>query len=90
MTAQGNCAVIGGVVYRGAALPGLDGAYLFGDHCSGRVWALTPRAGGGWRMRQLLQLPPGLRLMSFAAAGEAVYLLVADDADGTILQLAPA
>ena len=88
--AQGNCAVIGGVVYRGAALPGLDGAYLFGDHCSGRVWALTPRAGGGWRMRQLLQLPPGLRLTSFAAAGEAVYLLVADDADGTILQLAPA
>ncbi len=88
--AQGNCAVIGGVVYRGAALPGLDGAYLFGDHCSGRVWALTPRAGGGWRMRQLLQLPPGLRLLAFAAAGEAVYLLVADGADGTVLQLAPA
>ena len=84
------CAVIGGVVYRGAALPGLDGAYLFGDHCSGHVWALTPRAGGGWRMRQLLQLPPGLRLLSFAAAGEAVYLLVADGADGAILQLAPA
>ncbi len=88
--AQGNCAVIGGVVYRGAALPGLDGAYLFGDHCSGRVWTLTPRAGGGWRMRQLLQLPSGLRLLAFAAAGEAVYLLVADGADGTVLQLAPA
>ena len=87
---QGNCAVIGGVVYRGAALPGLDGAYLFGDHCSGRVWALTPRAGGGWRQRQLLQLPPGPNLLAFATAGEAVYLLVGDGADGTILQLAPA
>ena len=70
--AQGNCAVIGGV-YRGAALPGLDGAYFFGDHCSDRVWALTPRAGDGWRMRQLLQLPPGPRLLAFATAGEEVY-----------------
>ena len=86
----GSCAVIGGVVYRGAALPGLDGAYLFGDHCSGRVWTLTPRAGGGWRMRQVLQLPPGLRLLAFAAADEEVYLLVQDGIYGAVLQLAPA
>ncbi|MDE2903368.1 MAG: PQQ-dependent sugar dehydrogenase [Chloroflexota bacterium] len=36
-----GCAVIGGVVYRGAAIPHLDGAYLFGDLCSGRIWALV-------------------------------------------------
>lgn len=36
-----GCAIIGGVVYRGAALPQLDGAYLFGDLCSGRIWALV-------------------------------------------------
>ena len=32
-----GCAVIGGVVYRGSAIPNLDGAYLFGDLCSGRI-----------------------------------------------------
>ena len=85
---QGNCAVIGGGVYRGAALPGLDGAYLFGDYCSGRVWALTPRADGGWRKRQLLQLPPGPRLMAFAFVGAKVYLLVGDGVNGAVLQLA--
>ncbi len=36
---QGRC-VIGGVVYHGAQLPDLDGAYLFGDFISGNIWAL--------------------------------------------------
>jgi glucose/arabinose dehydrogenase len=36
----GRCAVIGGYVYRGSAIPSLYGAYLFGDFCSGDIWAL--------------------------------------------------
>ena len=36
---QGN-SVTGGVVYRGARLPELVGAYLFGDYVSGNLWAL--------------------------------------------------
>lgn len=34
-----RCAVIGGLVYRGKAVPALRGHYLFGDFCSGEVWA---------------------------------------------------
>jgi uncharacterized repeat protein (TIGR03806 family) len=34
-------AVIGGHVYRGAAVPALAGAYVYGDHAAGTVWALT-------------------------------------------------
>lgn len=29
----------GGVVYRGDHLPGLVGAYVYGDHSTGRIWA---------------------------------------------------
>ncbi len=35
-----GCSVIGGVVYRGQALPALRGAYLFSDYCSGTLWAI--------------------------------------------------
>lgn len=39
--AQGanGCSVTGGYVYRGCALPGLRGAYFFGDFCSSRTWS---------------------------------------------------
>ncbi len=36
-----GCAVIGGYVYRGSAIPALRGDYLFADYCSGRVWFKT-------------------------------------------------
>ena len=38
-TADG-CAVVGGFVYRGSRLPELYGAYVYGDYCSGKLWAL--------------------------------------------------
>jgi glucose/arabinose dehydrogenase len=36
-----GCAIIGGYVYRGAAIPELQGQYLFSDFCSGFVRALN-------------------------------------------------
>ena len=39
------CSIVGGVVYRGRQLPGLEGAYLYGDLCSQRVHALLLRDG---------------------------------------------
>jgi hypothetical protein len=44
---QGTCAVTGGYVHRPAPLaettplPELVGWYIFGDYCSGQVWALN-------------------------------------------------
>ena len=42
---DGNCAVVGGHVYRGSAQPALDGVYVFGDYCSGRVYTLQVDEG---------------------------------------------
>ncbi len=36
-----GCAVIGGFAYRGRAMPELVGWYVYGDFCSGRVWAVN-------------------------------------------------
>lgn len=37
---EGN-AIIGGFVYHGTALPSLQGAYIFGDLGTGKIWSLT-------------------------------------------------
>ncbi len=50
------CAVIGGYVYRGCAIPHLAGAYFFGDTCSGQVWSF--RYGGS--VTQLIDRTSGL------------------------------
>jgi uncharacterized repeat protein (TIGR03806 family) len=38
---QEAASVIGGYVYRGSRLPALYGKYVFGDHMTGNIWALS-------------------------------------------------
>ena len=37
---DGRCCIIGGHVYRGSALPELQGCYFFSDYCSSQIWTL--------------------------------------------------
>ncbi|HEX7974165.1 MAG TPA: PQQ-dependent sugar dehydrogenase [Anaerolineales bacterium] len=50
-----GCAVTGGVVYRGQALPAWEGVYLFGDYCSGNIWGLRYNSQGKWEQSLLFQ-----------------------------------
>ena len=49
---HGDCAIIGGYVYRGSSIPGLVGQYLYTDNCNGRIRALT-RSGATATTRDL-------------------------------------
>jgi glucose/arabinose dehydrogenase len=49
----GDCAVVGGYVYRGAAFEAMQGAYLYADECSGRMWSLSRDANGAWSTADL-------------------------------------
>ncbi len=42
---DGSCAVVGGYVYRGSAIPDLVGTYLFGDWCTPEVQGLRVADG---------------------------------------------
>ena len=42
---NGACAMIGGHVYRGSAIPALRGMYFDGDYCSGSIYTLRYRNG---------------------------------------------
>jgi len=41
---EGRCSISGGVRYRGESIPDLAGWYVFGDFCTGEIWALDPNA----------------------------------------------
>ena len=85
--AAGGEAIIGGFVYRGSAIAGLVGDYVFGDLSSGHVWAGVEGSGGNWS--QTLVLTHSLTVSSFGrdAAGE-LYLL--DYGNGAVLRLVAA
>lgn len=52
---EGKC-VIGGYVYRGSALPKLDGRYLLSDCTNGKIWAAADERGHG-PLEQLFDAP---------------------------------
>ena len=43
---NGRCSIIGGHVYRGTASPAYDGAYFFGDFCTGHIGYLGVNGAG--------------------------------------------
>lgn len=77
--AEGGCSITGGYVYRGTQYPALDGVYLFGDYCSGFIWALHANEDGAWRRDRVLQ--SGLAISSFGE-DEAGELYVTDLSGG--------
>ena len=66
-----GCSITGGVVYRGDALPELDGAYVFGDFCSGRLWAMDASGAGA----AVPVADTGASITSFAQIGEELWVL---------------
>ncbi len=78
-------AVTGGYVYRGTAMPGLYGRYLFADFVSGRVWVLVADDQGGYDKLQLLQVD--FNPVSFAQDQQGELYLV--DYNGGLYQLVP-
>ncbi len=79
-----ECSVTGGHVYRGSAFPPLQGIYLFGDYCSGRIWGLR-RNGTAWDNMGLLTTP-ALNISTFGEDEEGnVY--VANHTGGEIRKI---
>ena len=71
------CSVIGGYVYRGDRIPSLYGAYVFGDYCSGQIWAL--RYDGQKVTEFLLLADTGLRIASFGEARDGELFVLSQN-----------
>jgi glucose/arabinose dehydrogenase len=75
-----GCSITGGYVYRGAAMPELQGWYVYGDYRSGRVWALDTAPN----REPVLLAEPGHSLSSFGLLPDGE--IVALSFDGTVYQ----
>jgi glucose/arabinose dehydrogenase len=83
---DGNCAVTGGVVYRGLNYCTMQRVYFYGDYCSGRVWGLR-HGGSQWQTTLLDDTPFNISTFGEDEVGN-VY--VADYSGGKIYQITTA
>ncbi len=81
-----GCSVTGGFVYRGTAIADLYGAYVFGDYCTSRLWAVQ-LSTGEVEFRDLGVEVPGGSLASFGedAHGELYTLSL----NGPVARIVP-
>ncbi len=61
--------VTGGYRYRGYEMPRFRGAYIFGDYCTGEIWAAT-ESGGLWARGEALDTEWRISTFAEGAAGE--------------------
>ena len=82
-----GCSITGGFVYRGEAIPDLQGTYFYGDYCSGWVRSFVYRNGSATDAMSWPALDTKQQITSFGedARGELYVVL----AGGTIYRIAP-
>jgi glucose/arabinose dehydrogenase len=82
-----GCSITGGYVYRGAAVPALQGLYFYGDYCQGWVRSFRYASGSVTEVTDWPTLRPGGAVLSFGedASGE-LYVL---SASGGVFKVIP-
>lgn len=80
-----GCSITGGFVYRGQAIPALQGTYFYSDYCSSWIRSFRFANGQATERQQWTTLTPSGQVVSFGedAAGE-VYVL---SSNGTVWQI---
>jgi len=86
------CAVTGGVVYRGCAIPDLQGAYFFADYCSNQIWSFRGPTLSGFEERTTELDPAGpLGVSLISSFGEDAFgeIYLCDHGEGEVFKIVP-
>lgn len=84
-----GCSITGGVVYRGPALPALEGRYFFADYCSGVIESLRYENGEATSLVNTAEeLGSVGNVTGFGTDAEGEMLVTVDD--GTVLRMVAA
>jgi glucose/arabinose dehydrogenase len=80
---NGQCAIMGGYVYRGSSVPAAQGRYFYGDYCTGTVWSFNTGPNGRTSPATVSGYVPSLSSFGTDGHGE----LYAVSLDGTLYEL---
>src|SRR5436190_2266005 len=80
-----GCSVTGGYRYRGIKSPQWEGAYFYGDFCSGILWTAIQRPDGSWSNIETQNT--GKEIVSFGEDDEGELYLV--DRAGAVYRMTP-
>jgi len=91
----GHCSAIGGYVYRGSTVCGLQGTYFYADYCSTAIWSLRYVNGqvSSFTVRTTELEPAGTpTISSISSFGEDANgeLYILDYSDGEVYRIDPA
>ncbi len=88
-----RCSVTGGYVYRGSAIPDLQGRYFFADYCSDQIWSFLYDGNNVTELiDRTLELDPGdgLTINDISSFGEdAAGELYIVDLGGEVFKIVP-
>ncbi len=82
----GRSSITGGYVYRGSAIPTLQGQYVFADFASGQIWAVPADSPIGTTPTEIAATGHSISAFGEGVDGE---LYVFDYGNGTIHQIVP-
>lgn len=82
-----ECAVIGGVIYRGSQMPELDGWFIYSDYCTGDIWGIDTQDGAATPVK-LADVEPAMPITSIRTLPDG-ELAIVPYLTGGILTLEP-
>lgn len=88
-----RCSITGGEVYRGCAIPDLQGTYFFADYCSNQIWSLRYDGNVADLRDRTLELAPGgglnIRTISSFGTDAAGEMYICDQDGGEVFKIVP-
>ena len=88
-----GCAIIGGYVYRGQAIPSLEGWYVYADYCSKHLRAIHAETAAAGQATESVSLfddgPRFVFSLAEDASGEIYLLTGEDDSEVSIYRVVP-
>lgn len=90
-----GCSITGGEVYRGCAIPDLDGTYFFADYCDTTIWSFRVVGGSATQLTdRTAELAPGggLDIASVTSFGADAYgeVYICDQNGGEVFKIVSA